>query len=242
MARTVYYLTTEAAIVPGTHYQDCGVVPVVLLKGNGQNLTAPLWDWNPSEVALKKISGPYHVGLWCQGPRGQTLAPWEAESSWSVILANLKRLAGLLPKGVGIVFDAEIYSATPGSNGGLMDRSAWPEGLRAELRGQQVRKAIGARPYGQYVLVSDAKKHPGWMAFGKGAFRAGDLLLDEAGYLSGAAKATAFGRQGVRNLPGRTIRESRLVGRVPPGDFWVYPWAGQDRAEVLSAVSARWKT
>lgn len=239
--RTVLYLTSESRLQPGDTYARNGVTPIVILKGNGTNLYTEGWKWPASAGPIAaQIRGPWHAGLWAQGPRGETLAPWADEVAWATVLGNLKRLAGILPPTSGIVFDGEIYSATPGNSGGLMDSSAWTAGEKAELRGWQVRQALGNRLLGQYVLVSDAKRHAGWEQFWKGAYKPGDLLLDESGYL-GARRAKAFARI-VRNLPGRKIEGGKFVGRVPPGDFFLYPWSGEDRPGVLEGVSAKWKT
>lgn len=245
MPRTVYYLTTTgkaAALADPGLYARHGLTPLVLLAGNGTNVYRPGWDAEAAVAeARRQVEGPMLVALWCDNvardekPGGSTLFPWDDDAGWSVLLGNLVQLRAACERhGVsGVVWDGEIYTSTPHNNGGLMGNAGWPGGARAKERGRAVREALGSLTLGQYALVRDAVTRPGWKPFWAGAYRAGDLLLDESGYLGGDWTQRWKGR-GVRNVPGRGVKGDRFQGGVPRGDFWIYDWNSQPAFEVLS--------
>jgi hypothetical protein len=239
--RDVYYLTHSETRAPG-YYQQHGVIPLVMLPGWGTNVYRPEWDAEAAVAAVDaQIDGPFYVALWADNqardgqPGGSTLFPWDDDAGWSVLLAHLSdlRAACAAHGAAGVVWDGEIYTSTPGNNGGLMGAGAWPAGSRARERGQQVRAALGSLRLGQYVLVSDAKDFSGWRDFWRGAYQSGDLLLDISDFV-GADRETAFGKRGVKNLPGRAIRGGKFRGSVPNTAFWVYPWDGASNTDLAS--------
>lgn len=235
--REVYFLTSTAKLRSEVRALDYhatnGVIPVVILAGNGTNVYRPGWDADAAVgEARRHIDGPMLVALWCDNvrrdeqPGGSTFYPWTDDAGWDVLLTNLRALREACARHQvsGVIWDAEIYTSTPGNNGGLMGRGAWPSHPRARDRGRQVREALAGLTLGQYAYVADAGDFAGWRQFWGGAYVRGDLLLDEGGYLTGDEERRFRGR-GVRWLPGRTIRNDRFRGSVPRRSFWVYPWS-----------------
>lgn len=247
------YLWQSIAILrkanrPPQYWPEQAVIPLVLLDGNGYNLFTTGTDWNQMvEEVRARVAGPVWAGLWCNhvaynSHKGATLFPWDDDSGWSLLTENARKLAQACARHqiTGVVWDGEIYTATPENNGGKMSRQAWTAGPRLAERALQLRAAFGSLPQAQYVYVGDADALEGWKPYWRAFYRPGDLLLDEAGFL-GQPEKRRFARKGVQNLPSVDIADGTLHPELPQGSFWIYPWTEADALTDLSRWSHRWK-